>query len=264
MAVSKDSTKRSRKVITSLPTASFFNNSLDFILRLILTIDILKKLVVYCLVVFFVSLLTDIQRPMKSYFSDKNNALNQYFVKLGWGWTLSAVLVLVLLTKIIEHKELRNLSSAIIRLSLATAYWYICANGFVWIDGATSSCTNPKAVTKSSCIEEGHTWIGFDISGHCFLLAFCSSVINEESQVLHQVSKRIDSIERNNTSSSKETSISYRILIRLIMVCLVFLTIIWEVMLFSTSLYFHTTVQKMLGLLFAIVGWFVIYRVKSL
>ena len=35
----------------------------------------------------------------KSYFSNKKNIPNQYFVKLGWGWTLSLVSIFVALIK---------------------------------------------------------------------------------------------------------------------------------------------------------------------
>ena len=57
-------------------------------------------LLVYFFVVVLVSLVTDyvITAP-PTYFSNKRNFINMYFVKVGWGWTLSFVGLMLLLTR---------------------------------------------------------------------------------------------------------------------------------------------------------------------
>jgi len=57
------------------------------------------KLTIYIALLFIVSMLTDHFPFPKSYFSDKRNFLNQYFVKLGWGWTCSVVGLFIYFTR---------------------------------------------------------------------------------------------------------------------------------------------------------------------
>ena len=45
------------------------------------------------------------------------------------------------------------------------------------------------------------------------------------------------------------------------MVALSLLTLLWELMLLATAIYFHNLPQKLTGAAFAALGWFISYRV---
>jgi len=49
--------------------------------------------------------------------------------------------------------------------------------------------------------------------------------------------------------------------IRLLIFILTLLTLLWELMLLATILYFHNMPQKLTGAAFAATGWFLSYRV---
>jgi len=49
--------------------------------------------------------------------------------------------------------------------------------------------------------------------------------------------------------------------VRLLVVVLALLTLLWELMLLATILYFHNMPQKLTGAAFAAIGWFLAYRV---
>jgi len=49
--------------------------------------------------------------------------------------------------------------------------------------------------------------------------------------------------------------------IRLLIVALTLLTLLWELMLLATIMYFHNMPQKLTGAAFAAIGWFLAYRV---
>ena len=91
-------------------------------------------------------------------------------------------------------------------------------------------------MTRYTCYKAGYHWSGFDISGHCFLLTWNNLVIIEELQRLATTTNM------NDTSSRSLNFISVTV-----MNILYVLMIVWEVMMFATSMYFHTTVEKVLG-----------------
>jgi len=49
--------------------------------------------------------------------------------------------------------------------------------------------------------------------------------------------------------------------VRILLVALTLLTLLWELMLLATVLYFHNMPQKLTGAAFAAIGWFLAYRV---
>lgn len=256
-----------KRRIAAQPITNFATSVVDFILRSILTINILKLLVFYFTMVIVVSFLCSIQRPAPGYFSDKRNMLNQYFVKLGWAWTLAGICSLIAVTNFIENRgEYKNISSPLIRLLLMTLYWYACTHSFEWLDGASGTCefSPDKHVTKRSCRREGFGWHGFDISGHCFLLLLSIIFINQESQVLEKVSRRLDSFEKDDKEEASFLYINCRLYLRLVTIFLVFLMTLWTIMMFFTAVYFHTVLQKFLGLLFASLGWVLMYKILQL
>ena len=73
------------------------------ICRKILLIKTNIKLWTYVLILIVVSVVTDHFPAPRCYFSDKRNILNQYFVKLGWGWTCSLIALLIYFTRLLKH-----------------------------------------------------------------------------------------------------------------------------------------------------------------
>ena len=239
----------------------------DFILRKVLTVRPLVKIGFYLLIVTSASVIGDIARPKPSYFSDKKNVFNQYFVKLGWGWSLANVSAFLLLANLIEHRgKLEALARPICRELLLTTYWYICTHSFEWLENFTGSCSNSKLSSKRPCLRDGHDWLGFDISGHTFLLVHCLLFINEESGIVHRIAKKLDEQEREHHLSRDYPIQPSRCkrLLRIVSFVLLFFTFLWEFMLLCTALYFHTTAQKLLGMAFAIGGWFLVYRLLKI
>lgn len=55
--------------------------------RKVLFVDPKLRLMVYAVLLFFFSLVSDYLLIPKTYFAYKENALNQYFVKFSWAWT---------------------------------------------------------------------------------------------------------------------------------------------------------------------------------
>ena len=64
--------------------------------------NILLTTIFYILSIGLISYSVDTYGEVpKSYFSNKYNVFNQYFVKLGWGWTLWLLLAFVGLTRLV-------------------------------------------------------------------------------------------------------------------------------------------------------------------
>lgn len=250
---------------------SFTFNAVDFVLRALLTFNLHIQLAIYFVIVLVVSLSSEWQSPAPSYFSDKRNIFNQYFVKVGWGWTLASVSLLLVITHVVQQSVLRAQSLLqLIRLLTLTFYWYICTHSFEWLENLTGSCDKLSLGSKRECMREEGRWEGFDISGHCFLLSLSLTVINEESQVLHNISKILDRAADIETKvSQKTTPVSllstnyHRLYVRLVMVLLVCLNLLWLVMLFVTAMYFHSVPQKVLGMVIAGLGWWLVYKVLN-
>ncbi|CAI9536000.1 unnamed protein product [Staurois parvus] len=188
-----------------------------------------------------------------SYFNSKRNFLNVYFVKLSWGWTLSLLLPFIGLTNYIVTRSVPAVFRRIGTLLVGTIIWYVCTNFFMYVENATGSCyvseMQPENKTehgdKRECIKSGGFWVGFDISGHSFLLPYCVLMILEEAAILRD--------ERFKKHGMKP-------LIHALVVSLGLLVSIWALMFFCTSIYFHTPWQKIFGTFFGILSWYITYR----
>ena len=122
-----------------------------------------------------------------------------------------------------------------LRLGVNTGVWYFFAVFlFPAIQERTGVCSLSEHLTRYRCYKAGHSWSGFDISGHCFLLTWNNLVIIEEM-------KKLDFGEIKERSSRL-----YR-LCSSVTILLHGLMIIWETMMMATSLYFHSTIEKVLG-----------------
>ncbi|NXN12351.1 FITM2 protein, partial [Indicator maculatus] len=199
------------------------------------------------------------QTPMQN----KRNPLNVYFVKVAWAWTLWLLLPFMAVTTYQFAKSkfrygptksvllvLRRLSA----LLVGTAIWYVCTGLFLYIENLTGSCSIPGGgselhqppTTKQECHRGSGVWIGFDISGHCFLLSYCALLIMEEVAVLEGL--------------ATEQNSKLRVVIDGLFVSLCLLTVIWVFMFLCTALYFHDFSQKLLGVLIGLAAWYGTYR----
>ncbi|XP_038606630.1 fat storage-inducing transmembrane protein 2 [Tachyglossus aculeatus] len=191
----------------------------------------------------------------RSYLSDSGNLLNRYFVKVAWGWTFWLLLPFIALTNYqltgSRWAVLRRLSS----LLVGTAIWYVCTNVFSQVEHLTGGCyqsavpdeaaRKEPGASKEQCHGGGGFWHGFDISGHSFLLSFCTLVIVEEMAVLPEV----------KTDRGQGLHVALSVLV----VALGFLALVWVGMFLCTAIYFHDLSQKVLGTLFGLLGWYATY-----
>lgn len=218
----------------------------------------LYKAAVYWIVVLAGSFIHDFVPLPQSYLSNKRNVFNVYFVKIGWGWTLGLLIPFISLTSSVYTSLnptaiLRHLS----RLAVATFGWYFWVNLFNCIEELTGMCEGEETLTsKKSCHLQGYHWDGFDVSGHIFLLTYSALVISEEIQV-----ERWWSAEQRNPRESSRGATLISPLVKVLFICASLLLVLWEFMLVCTTVYFHTTVQKVVGALIALFTWYASYRI---
>ena len=218
-----------------------------------------SKAAIYWLLVVFGSFIHDFIPLPQSYFSNKRNVFNVYFVKFSWGWTLSLLIVFVGLTSSIYTScNLVLMAKHYGRLLVATFSWYFWVNLFLYIEDLTGVCEgDEKFTTRRSCKTQGFHWNGFDISGHAFLLIHCCLVIGEEIQLMKHWEKFITG---TNKASGRQEHAMLTPFVRLAFLCIVILQLLWEFMLVCTAVYFHSVYQKVLGAAVAIFTWRVTYR----
>jgi len=211
-----------------------------------------SRAVIYLLLVWLVSILL-YQEISQNFFANIKNPLNQYFVKYAWGWTLFPLSTLLLLYSLSRQGTMLNTKSVPIwcRLIICTAVWYSFAQVlFPLVEEATGVCEVSELITRRECRKKGFSWRGFDISGHCFLLTWNNLVIIEETKLVLQ-----------SLGRTKKRHPMLDVPIASIHILLCMLMLLWELMMFCTSLYFHTTLEKVLGTMCAITPWLLLYRV---
>ncbi|KAK9502880.1 hypothetical protein O3M35_011568 [Rhynocoris fuscipes] len=234
-----------------------------------------------------VSVIVDFIPAPKIAAARKENFFNQYFVKVGWGWTLLILLPFVSTTsfvyccgkrkKIIEH---------VIRLVIATGFWYFWTNFFNYIETIYGRCNikDPKLQNKSACLGRGYFWQSVDISGHCFLLIYSTLVIIEEARVVNcwegisnhirdeEYSRGLDdsgtyrsnplrSLDENDFIILKNAFPKITPYVRTLFIALTILTTIWECMLLATVFYYHSMLEKFLAALCAVITWYFTYYI---
>ena len=249
----------------------------NFVLHLsknILLVDPPVKVGVYLIGVAVGSVLCDQFEVPESYFSNKRNVLNQYFVKLGWGWTLSLVSTYVALTSwVYSCGRWAAVRRHLMRMVVATVQWYFCVATFRYIEIATGICTDSEHSDFYSCKKNGKTWLGFDISGHVFLLLHNLLTISEEVKTFkdwHELERLLNDEDlqkkRRVTATDMAKAHKYhKILtpfVKVVFVAIAALSVLWDFMLMMSILYrFHTLQQKILASLVAAVCWIASYRI---
>lgn len=255
------------------------------ICKKILFFDTNLKIAVYLGALFLLSLIADVFTFPKSYFSRSDNVFNQYFVKIGWFWTLFLTVPYVLLTSYTTCCGKRRIIATghLSRLLVATIFWYIWTNLFNYVETQYGRCNLKGFNDKISCLKNGHFWNGFDISGHCFILIYSSLVMIEEaraingwerikdfirdekySRSIHDKSTSVNPLKNLSTDELNVLKVSYEnytSYVRVLLIVIAVLQLLWDVMLVSTILYYHIMVEKFISGVIAIFTWFVTYRV---
>ena len=242
--------------------------------RTVLLVDTSVKVGVYLTGVLVCSVICDLFAFPRSYFSNKGNVLNQFFVKLGWGWTLSLLLTYIFLTSSVYCcGNWSYIRRHLLRLAVGTFWWYVCTTIFVHVESIVGVCTLTSIKDKVGCMKAGKSWLDFSISGHCFLLMHCLLIINEEMKTFKDWSKLGELLQDEELKDKRkltEKEILYAQIafktqtpvIKVNVIAITLLAILWELMLLITVIYrFHTLPEKVTASFIAVGCWFVSYRI---
>ncbi|GAB6033089.1 hypothetical protein CHUAL_012702 [Chamberlinius hualienensis] len=241
--------------------------------RKYLVMDTLRKLAFYAALLVLGSLICDFFPLPAIFFANKRNMLNVYFAKLSWGWTLTLVGVFTALTSNVYCcGERRRVQRHLSRLVVGTAVWFFCTKSFVIIESLTRYCPNGSTtLSQKECISKP----GFDISGHAFLLIYCSLVLHEEAKAIRGWDRISDLIRdeafdedsvlkilsESELNSLKTLYEKYNHYVKGSFISITALGLLWDFMLVGTILYHHTISQKVAGGFIAIAAWFLTYKV---
>ena len=212
-------------------------------------------------IVILGSLLCDFHRPPEFYLSNKRNIFNVFFAKWSLAWTLLFLTPYMVLTYWIKSSSnLKVVSKNILRLVVAFVVWFGVTTVFEWIDHFSGDCEGSDFYSrKSECQGQGLVWTGSDISGHSFLLTFCSVIICEEIQLVRfWISADVNSKDKNTNKSKDQLACNVS---SVMYICNCLLLILWLMLLVITSVYFHTTNSKLGGIIIALLAWLLTYRI---
>ncbi|CAL7943690.1 unnamed protein product [Xylocopa violacea] len=250
-----------------------------------LLFDTRLKVAIYCGAIFVVSLIADFIAMPRTYFSRSDNALNQYFVKWGWGWLLTVTVPWVVLTAHTLGCGRRSiLLKHLARLGLATIAWLLWIKLFNYIETNYGRCLSTKDVqlqTKAKCLQSGRFWSGLDISGHTFILIYSSLILAEEGSslvgwegirdlIMREEHSRITPNEPSTGPLRNLSNLDLEFLkkahkaltpyLRGLFVAMTLQQLLWDTMLISTMLYYHIMIEKFLGGIAAVLTWYVTYQ----
>ncbi|XP_051887062.1 acyl-coenzyme A diphosphatase FITM2 isoform X2 [Pristis pectinata] len=180
----------------------------------------------------------------------------RYFVKFSWGWTVGLLLPFIFTSNYFVQRDvlyaLRRITSCVV----GTVVWFLSTRIFHIVENFTGECFESQNMTvlhefenKHACSKQGHLWIGFDISGHSFLLSYCVLMIIEETAIMNELHK----VEQK---PGKATST----IIKSLFIALNALFLLWIWMFFCTAVYFHDLPQKIIGTIFGISAWYLTYK----
>nr|SVE91201.1 EOG090X07YX [Daphnia sinensis] len=253
--------------------------------RKILFIDPNIKVGIYIMLVFFGSILGDVLPIPNSYFSRKDNIFNVYFVKLSWGWTMIFVGSFVYLTSsVYSCGDKTKIRKHMLRLLFATFMWFFWTKLFVTIEESYGYCSKPivrSSNSRKQCLSKGLSWNSFSLSGHTFILIYCALIIMEEAKALVSWEAIKDHLRNEDHNRSSEESGSatpldclsaeqllfvrdkyekFTPFIRLSFIAMAVLALLWDIMLMATIIYFHSTPEKFVASVIAVLLWFFSYR----
>jgi hypothetical protein len=223
-----------------------------------------------------------------SYFAQKKNVFNVYFVKVGWFWTTFAFSVFVSFYPGFGVGVSRRRVSAVLRYGVVTMWWVFVTQWFFGpplIDtmfrftggqceqlrdaGKREEMSDTREfITAATCKAVGGTWKGgHDISGHVFLLILGSSLLWLEflpalTRMEGLRDGRLITLEDGKTASvaveKEEVKEEGEATARGVKFALGVAGMMWW-MLLMTAAYFHTWFEKFTGLLVAFTGLWLVY-----
>lgn len=230
----------------------------------------LIPLIFYPVTVLTAFLYSEIGNPPETYFSNKRNILNVFFVKIGWFWVTVVYFAYLYL---VRSKQLQNTNAFIqgmMRYALVTVYWYAMTQwlfGPSFIDrvyvlsgGKCSSLlqdveASVKLATvfqQQACRRMGGQWTGgHDVSGHCVMLIHASLFFWEElCWIVYSTNTFIQMKLRNRVQYFS-------------VVAVLAIAAIWWFMLFMTGVYFHGHFEILSGTIFGVLGWAILVSAKE-
>ena len=205
-------------------------------------------------------------------FSDKTNPINQYLVKLSWLWTLLWLVITVSITSALySGLNWRAMLRHLARILISHIIWFSVTSLIVILDSYVGRCDEEAITDYRMCKKGGHTWTGFDISGHIFLLSYCIFVISEEAaniklEVWNEyngtllMEHRVLAKNRNLKQWLENLHKVASYIVQPLELYGLALVSVWGVMATVTSLYFHTFVEKLIGYLLAVGAWYITYK----
>jgi len=253
--------------------------------KVIYGLDVSYRICIYVLGVLMISVVSDYKSTSssRSFWANPNNFLNQWFVKLGWFWTLLVVGSFVYLSSnTYSCGRFNIIRNNLVRLGIATGAWFCFTSMFNLLEQKSGMCEITKYHRKETCLASGNNWKGFDISGHCFLLIFSNLVMIEEGKaylgwerikdfIRNEEHRRLtDDKDQSETPLSKlkneeflhlRTEFPKRTpLVRLLFCLMAILMMFWDFMLLITVLYFHMMIEKVVASACAVLTWFALYK----
>lgn len=124
---------------------------------------------------------------------------------------------------------------------------------------------------KEACsqAEGGHWHMGFDISGHIFLMVFSNLIRIEELNFLLRKFEEFAQFRYLNLSRSRSMNYAmpYRFTFSFFHLTSLFLlllsllvTLVWDFMILQTAFFYHTWDQKFAGYVWAVLAWAATYH----
>uniref|UniRef100_A0A2S2RBE0 FIT family protein n=1 Tax=Sipha flava TaxID=143950 RepID=A0A2S2RBE0_9HEMI len=239
-----------------------------------------RRMFVY-LALLVSSVVGDFVRFPRIYFAYSDTFLNQYLVKLGWFWTLLCTSsFLVASGKVLCLDSRPTIAKHAVRLAVATFFWYFWTSAFNRLEEYFGQCSMIRHTTRTACRSAGHVWKPFDISGHIFILIYSTLVMISEARpfvgwekiqdvLLKEENARMEGRTVATTFSSLATKdleklkTVYKQMTPFVQVLFIIITLfvsIWELMLITTMMYFHSMPEKLLAGIVAMFTWFVTYK----
>lgn len=219
-----------------------------------------------------------------NYYNDKNNILNQLFVKKGWLWTTVVISMLYIGAYISNHPHVSSINTgkvairAIVNYAISTIWWWLFTQKcfglplmdkiFLWTGG---KCVNVQAenlgshaqfftqvadvyesnsVGSVACRRVRGSWEGgHDPSGHVFLMVHLSLYLFFEMMqfIDGDVLTKWKSFYSKFKAKPSISSLGLFVLNHPYLPAL-WLVGLWWFMLLMTNIYFHTILEKLVGL----------------
>ncbi|CAG0894173.1 unnamed protein product [Cyprideis torosa] len=263
----------------------------------VLLLDFYAKVAAYLACLFLLGIVADTINLPKTYLAYSKNVLNQVFTSFGWGWTLMLSGAFITTTSLVHScgNWRKVIGLHLSRLAIGTFIWWSCTSLMSHLERSTGVCNLTKQSTKEMCRDKGGIWKSFDISGHAFLLIYCNLVMMQEAVAILGWEGLKDTFSREEFArkaaasggpdGGEETALRdlpekefqaardyyHKVtpwvkvgvptsFFQTLFILMTLLSMLYDVLLAGTILYFHIMTEKLIGGLLAIVLWFVTYR----